>query len=64
MSEERLVDIKYHFSEDVDPCTHCRNINKCINQHWKRCKPSLKSAFFSEKIRMISRSKTFLDFFH
>lgn len=49
MNEERVVDIKYHFSKDVDPCTYCRNIYKCINQHWKRCKPSLKPAFFSKK---------------
>ena len=45
MSEERLVDIKYHFIKDVDPCTYCRNINKCISQHWKRCKPSFKPSF-------------------
>lgn len=48
MSEERLVDIKYNTTnKDVDPCAFCRNESKCINQHWKRCRPSLKPAFFT-----------------
>lgn len=50
MSEERLVDIKCHFTKHVDPCIHCRNINKCISQHWKRCKPSFKLSFFSKEL--------------
>lgn len=56
MSEERLVDVKYHFSKDVDPCTYCRNVYKCINQHWKSCKPSIKPAFFSKKTIKIKTS--------
>ena len=46
-NEERLVDVKYNCKE-VDPCLFCRNQGKCINQHWKRCKPNLKPAFFSQ----------------
>lgn len=46
-NEERLVDVQYNCKE-VDPCLFCRNQGKCINQHWKRCKPNLKPAFFSQ----------------
>ena len=40
--EKRKVDelnFKPALEKSFDVCQYCRNIDKCINQHWKRCKP-------------------------